>query len=197
MRSTFADGRGSLAANLFYNDIRNAQRQQLVPVAVTGGGTVFATEFANAPRARTYGAEVELAWTSGNRLSLRLGAALLRTRVVQTVLATDPTRDKEFQRSPRFSAAAGVDWRPLEALRLSASLRHHGRYFSDDSNTLSRQIGQSTIVDIRANYTAGPVTILGYARNAFDSFALNYLFTPTFGTAQDPRELGIGVEARF
>jgi iron complex outermembrane recepter protein len=197
VRSTFAGGRGSLAANLFYNDIENAQRQQLVPVPAADGGTVFATEFANAPRARTYGAEAELRWRSGDRLSLRVGMALLRTQVRRTVLATDPTLGKDFQRSPRFSAAAGVDWRPLDPLRLSASLRHHGRYFSDDANALSRQINRSTMVDLRASYDAGPVTFLGYARNALDSFALNYLFTPTFGTASDPRELGIGIESNF
>lgn len=197
LRSEFADGRGSLATNLFYNDIENAQRQQLVPIVVAGGGTIFATEFANAPRARTYGVEADLAWRADDRLSLRLGAALLRTQVLRTVFANDPTLGKEFQRSPRFSSAVGVDWRTIDPLRLSASLRHHGRYFSDDANTYSRQIGQSTTVDLRAIYTAGSITLLGYARNAFNSFALNYLFTPTFGAAQDPRELGVGVEARF
>jgi outer membrane receptor protein involved in Fe transport len=39
--------------------------------------------------------------------------------------------------------------------------------------------------------------LFGYVRNAFDAFYLTYLFTPTFGTPGDPREIGIGIEARF
>jgi hypothetical protein len=32
---------------------------------------------------------------------------------------------------------------------------------------------------------------------ALNHFALTYLFSPTFGTAADPQELGIGMESRF
>lgn len=196
VRSSFAGGRGTLAANLFTNSIRNAQRQQLVPVSVIGGGTIFATDFANAPRARTSGAEAEFSWRTG-RLSVRAGLGLLRTRVVETVLPADVTRGKDFQRSPRLSAAGGIDWTPVSPLRLSMQIRHHSGYFSDDANTPARRIPAATIVDLRGAFTAGKVTLLGYARNALNAFTLNYLFTPTFGTADDPRELGVGIEARF
>jgi outer membrane receptor protein involved in Fe transport len=52
-------------------------------------------------------------------------------------------------------------------------------------------------MDARAAYTAGRVTLFGYARNLFNDFYLTYLFSPTFGTPGDPRELGVGLEARF
>jgi outer membrane receptor protein involved in Fe transport len=60
-----------------------------------------------------------------------------------------------------------------------------------------RRIDPATTVDLRAEWTRGRATLFGYARNAFDAFALSYLFTPTFGTATDPREVGIGLGARF
>ena len=53
------------------------------------------------------------------------------------------------------------------------------------------------MVNGRAAYTLGPVTLFGYVRNAFDTFYMTYLFNPTFGTAGDPREFGLGIEARF
>lgn len=196
-RASFAGGRGTVAVNLFTNSIANAQRQQLVPVDVLGGGTIFATEFANAPRARTSGAEAELAWRPSPHLSLRAGVGLLRTRVLETVLANDITRGKDFQRSPRLSASGAVDWYVLPSLRLSGSVRHHSGYFSDDANTLSRRIEPATIVDLRGSYVAGPFTVFAYARNVLNAFTLSYLFTTSFGTANDPRELGMGFEARF
>jgi outer membrane receptor protein involved in Fe transport len=196
LRTTFDGARGLLSANVFFNDIRDAQRQQLVPVAVAGGGTIFATEFANAPKARTYGAEAEVSWRS-KQITLRAGLGMLRTKVVETVLPTDITRGRDFQRSPKLSAAAAIDWTPSEPLRLSAQVRHHSGYFSDDANTLARRIPAATIVDLRGAFTAGKVTVFGYARNALNAFTLSYLFTPTFGTANDPREIGLGIEARF
>lgn len=196
LRTTFDGARGLLSANVFYNDIRDAQRQQLVPIAVAGGGTIFATEFANAPKARTYGAEAEVSWRS-KQITLRAGLGMLRTKVVETVLPTDVTRGRDFQRSPKLSAAAAIDWTPSEPLRLSAQVRHHSGYFSDDANTPARRIPAATIVDLRGAFTAGKVTVFGYARNALNAFTLSYLFTPTFGTANDPREIGVGIEGRF
>jgi outer membrane receptor protein involved in Fe transport len=196
-RASFAGGRGTLSANLFYNAISDAQRQQTVPIAVPDGSTLFATEFANAPAARTYGMEAEAAWRIGERLSLVTGVGILRTKVSRTVVRSDPSLGKDFQRSPHLSAVGGIDWRPLDAVRLSAQARHQSGYFSDDANNPTRHIGASTVADFRAAYTAGTITLSGYVRNAFDAFYLTYLFNPTFGTAGDPREFGIGVESRF
>lgn len=197
MRTSFGRGRGTLAANLFYNDIRNAQRPQTVEFIAPDGKPFTATQIDNAPSARSSGVELELGWQTSNRLSVRLGLGLLETKVCRTLVLLDPLRGKEFQRSPSFSAAAAVDWRPIDALRLSAQLRTTSGYFSDDANTPTRHIEGYTTVSARAAYTAGPVTAFGYVKNALNAFYLTYLFTPTFGTAGDPREFGLGVEARF
>lgn len=197
LRGSFAGGRATLAANLFYNEISDAQRSQLVEIRLADGSPFLTTEFANAPAAEAYGFELELGWRPSRRLSFRAGMGLLETETLRTVLPNDPTLGREFQRSPHFSAAAAVDWLPLEAMRLSAQVRHTGPYFSDDVSTVSRRIPAATIVDARAAYTVGPATFFAYVRNAFDAFHLTYLFTPTFGTAGDPRQLGLGIDARF
>ncbi len=196
-RASFAAGRGTLAANLFYNGIEDAQRQQTIEFIAPDGKPFTTIQIANAPSARSFGSELELGWRASGRLSLRLGVGLLATKIRRTLFASDPIRGKAFQRAPRFGAAAAIDWRPIDALRLSAQLRTGSEYFSDDANTPSRRIDGSTTVGARAAYTAGSMTLFGYVRNALDTFYLTHLFTPTFGTAGDPREFGLGVEARF
>lgn len=196
-RHSFAGGRGLVAANLFHNAIRDAQRQQVVAIQLPGGPPLFVPEFENAPRARSQGFELEASFRAGERLSLRGGLGLLRTKVVETLLARDPTLGKKFQRSPNVSAAGSADWRPVEPLRLSATVRYHSAYFSDDANTPALAIPAATVVDAHGSWTLGRASVFGYARNLFDEFQLTYLFDPQFGSASDPREIGIGIEARF
>jgi outer membrane receptor protein involved in Fe transport len=196
-RSSFAGGRGTVAANLFYNAIEDAQRPQLIEFIAPDGKPFTATEIDNAPSARSYGMEVELGWRASSRLSMRVGGAHLKTKILRTVAASDPILGKAFQRSPAFSGAAAIDWRPVDPLVLSAQLRSTSNYYSDDANTPSRRINGPTTLNARAAYTAGPATLFGYVKNALNAFYLTYLFTPTFGTAGDPREVGLGLEARF
>lgn len=197
VRATSSDRKAWLALNLFHNDIKDAQRQRVLPLVLPDGRTLFVTDFVNAPSSRSWGAEGEMGWSPLPQLTVRGGVGLLRTRLRRTLTSTDPSLGKEFQRSPRLSASATVDWQPGPPWRLSASVRHHSDYFSDDRNLADRRIEAATIVDGRAAWTLGRSTLFGYVRNAFDRFEMTYLFSPTFGTASDPREVGIGVEQRF
>lgn len=196
-RSSFAGGRGLVAANLFHNDMSDAQRPQTVRLTLPDGRPFFTVDITNAPSAESYGAELELGWRATDRLRVRVGVGLLRTEVRRTIPPAHPIEGKEFQRSPNFTAAAAIDWTPLDALRLSAQLRHSDGYFSDDANSPALRIGGATVLDARAAYTSGRFTAFGYVRNALDDFHLRFLFNPTFGVAGDPREFGAGLEARF
>jgi outer membrane receptor protein involved in Fe transport len=196
-RARLAGGRLRVAANLFYNDIKDAQRPQRRTVTFPDGTEIFVTELDNAAAAESYGAELELDWRAARGLSFRAGVGLLKTRILETQVASDPTRGKAFQRSPEFTAAAAVDWRPVAPLRISAQLRHNSHYFSNDANSPALRIEGRTLVDGRAAYTAGPITLFGYVRNLFDAFYLTLLTSPNLGSVGDPREIGLGVEARF
>jgi iron complex outermembrane receptor protein len=196
-RMSFAEGRATLSANLFYNDISDAQRARTRAYTVPGGATAFWAEITNVPEAESHGLEVELGWLIGTRLSLSAGVGLLDTRIVETTNPADPLRDNEFQRSPALTASAAIDWRPGDRWHLSAQVRHNSDYFSDDANTPTLQITGTTVLDARASYDQGRWSVFGYVRNAFDTFYLTELYSPTRGTAGDPREFGFGVEARL
>jgi len=200
-RASFADGRATLAANLFYNDMRDAQRPQAIEFLLPNGATFSEIQIANAPAAESYGLELELGWRASDRLTVRGGLGLLETEIRRTLLASDPIAGKAFQRAPNVSASAAIDWRPVEALRLSAQLRANSAYFSDDANDPALRVHGSALVNARAAYTHGPVTVFGYVRNLFDEFVPTSLIRPAvgaiFASAFDPREVGVGVEARF
>jgi outer membrane receptor protein involved in Fe transport len=196
-RAELPGGKLRLSANLFYYDQRNAQRAQPIFIVAPSGNTVTFANLFNVPKARSYGGEVGVDWKASSRLSLRCGVGLLRTTIVRPGDEGTAFAGNQFQRSPKFSASAAVDWRPVERLQVSAQLHHNSGYFSDELNSAARRVGGWTKLDARAEWNAGKVRLFGYARNAFDKFYMTYLFSPSFGTAGDPRELGLGVEARF
>lgn len=186
-----------LAANLFYQRMRDAQRARSRSFVRPGQGTAVWAEIHNVPRAESYGAEASLEWSPSRRLRMRLGLGLLETRILEFDHADFELEGKDFQRAPAFTGMASADWTPTDRLRLGLSARHNGGYFSDDANTPSRQIGRATRIDGRASYDFGATTLFGYVRNLLDDFNMTYLFSPNFGTAADPREFGLGVESRF
>jgi iron complex outermembrane receptor protein len=196
-RARTLGGRLTLNGNLFLTDFTNSQRPITTVVTRPNGTQELETQIDNAPSARSYGAEIELGFAATPRLNLRAAIGLLETEIEEALDPADPILGKEFQRAPNFTGVLAVDWRPIDPLRLSAQVRHNGGYFSDDANTPALAIDGSTTVDARAAYEAGPFTAFVYARNLFDDFAVTQLYAPDFGTANDPREIGAGIELRF
>ena len=190
-------GRLRVNANLFHTAFRNAQRAQSRAYTAPGGQNAFWAEIENVPRSRSSGAEISATWSVTDRFRMGAGIGLLRTRITRTVAPANPINGKEFQRAPHFTGSASVEWRPVEKLTLSASVRHHSDYFSNDANTPALLINANTVANARAAWTAGKVTVFAYARNVFDNFYMTGLGSTTSGTAVEPRTLGIGVEAAF
>ena len=197
LRSSLADGALIVGINAFFNDIRDAQRQQLGPLTLQDGSTIFVPTFSNAPAAKSYGLEGEMTWKLSRDFLVSAGLGLLETEVTRTSPANDPTLGKDFQRSPHLSANGLVEWQANRWLTLSANVRHHGGYFSDDRNTPNLRVGPATIIGARAVADLGPVELFAYGRNLTNALDLTYLFSPTAGAAGDPREFGMGIEARF
>lgn len=197
-RARLDGGKLILSANAFHYEMTDAQRTQAVAIVLPDGQVTTAAQVDNAPNAWSMGAEVELDWRPSQRFHLRGAIGLLDTRITRTLTPTDPMLGKQFQRSPHFSGSASLMWAPVEPLQLSAQVRHNSSYFSDDLEDAARRVAGSTTVDARAAWTWRGVTLFGYVRNLFDEFHLTYRFLDTnAATAGDPREFGLGVEARF
>jgi outer membrane receptor protein involved in Fe transport len=187
-----------LAANLFYTRIRGSQRARSVSFQPPGApGPITFASIANEPRARSFGAELTSEWEPTERLSARVAVGLLKTKIVRTENADSLALGKAFQRSPPLTAMVSVDWQPVPSLRLSAQVRHNSRYYGDDFETPEFHIGRAAIAEARAGWTNGGVTLFSYVRNLLNAFALRSQSTPTFATAVDPREVGLGIAARL
>jgi len=190
-------GAVSANANLFYYDMKNAQRSQDIGIFTPTGGKVGFANLFNVPKARSYGAEGQLGWHPSNALSASVAIGLLRTRVVRSDEEVPGIEGNEFDRSPHFSGSVAVDWAATRRLRLSAQVRHHGSYFSDPENRPATRVGSATIADARAEYRLKNVSLFAQVQNLFDTLAVLDLDSATQGEAEDPRTFGVGVEARF
>jgi outer membrane receptor protein involved in Fe transport len=196
-RVEFAGGRGSAGANLFYYDMRNAQRSEDIAIITPTGMRVGFANLFNVPKARSYGAEGQLRWRFGDALEASAAMGLLGTKVVRSDAEVPGIEGKQFDRAPHFSASAAVDWVPREGLRLSAQVRHHSPYFTDPRNSPAVRIGSATIADARAEYRIGRYSLFAQVRNLFDTLSMVDLDTPDDGEAEDPRTFGMGLETRF
>lgn len=196
-RTSLMGGRLRLNANLFYTDYKDAQRPQTRVGVRPDGSEVLETDIDNAPKARSYGVEVEAAWAPSRRFALRAGLGLLDTKIQRTLDPVDPILGKEFSRAPHLSAALGASWSPLAALTLDAQARHNADYFSDDANTRAFRIQGVTVADAKASYAFGRFTAFAFVRNAFDELYLTSSFGDFPAPLGDPREYGVGLEARF
>jgi outer membrane receptor protein involved in Fe transport len=193
-RGRFDGGRLMLSANVFRTYFHDAQRSVSRPFRPSGGAVIGFADIINVPRASSRGAELSFVWSATPRLDLQFSGGLLRTRLRSE---TSWLFGREFQRSPRWSASAGLNWRPSSQLMLSARARARGPYFSDDLETRALLVERAALVDLRAEWSRGPMRLFGYARNALDRFAFSHFTMPLLATAEDPREIGLGLEARF
>jgi outer membrane receptor protein involved in Fe transport len=196
-RASLFDAALSATANLFRYDMRDAQRSRGILVFAPGGQPVGFADMFNVPRARAHGAELALKWRASARFSASGSIGLLDTKITRTDTASDHLLGKGFQRAPPFGASAAIDWQPVNRVHLSAQLHHNAGYFSEETQLAELRVSGSTTVNARAALEWGPVTAFAYARNLFDKFAMRQLFTTTLGVPNDPREVGVGLEAGF
>ncbi len=196
-RSSLLDGDLALSGNLFYTDFKDAQRPLTSSVSLPAGGFIFATEFDNAPSAKSYGVEVDGVWSPNQILQIRGALGYLDTEITETLFPTDPILGQEFQRAPKISASLGLQIRPIERLTLDLSARHNSDYFSDDANTEAFEIEGKTVFDGKATYDFGPASLFAYARNATDKTYQVWQFRAGNSSLGDPREFGLGLEVRF
>ena len=195
-KGTVPSLRLTVAANLFYNDKRDAQRGVAVPFTLPGGGHDFFIRFNNVPKAHAYGGELELSWLATDNLTLRSGVGTLWTRIDRPARGDEIGR--EFERGPHWSGSASAGWTPVRRLQLFAQVRYRSGFYSDNFETPELHVSSAMSVDARASYEIGRFNVFAYARNVFDKLNIIYRYLPTeFAELEDPRMVGVGLETRF
>ena len=201
VRSDLFGGRGSLTANIFYNDMHDAQRELDFDLN-SPGGRVGLLQIISEPRARSYGAELEANTTVSPRLRVQAAIGLLGTRITGGIAANDPFLDKEFAGAPHFSGSAAIDWEPLRNLHLSTQVRGNSGYWGDDNNDPMFRTSGWAMVDGRVSWDSRHFTLFGYAHNFLGTLnVLGYTGPLNDPAAEveltDPREIGLGLQSRF
>jgi outer membrane receptor protein involved in Fe transport len=201
-RASLLGGRINVNGNLFYNAMRDAQRELDFDLNAGGPAPVGLLQIISEPRARTYGAELEVTAKLSSRLTVQGGIGLLDSKVTKAIAANDPFRGKEFGGAPHFTGTAGVEWEPVRKLHLSTQIHRVAGFEGDDAeNPLFRTPGWTT-VDARAGWDAGRFRLFAYAQNLFNTFRVLAFTGPrddpeVHAGLIEPREVGVGVEGRF
>jgi outer membrane receptor protein involved in Fe transport len=189
------------SGTIFYNWLKDPVTNVTVavgpgtfPVAgfVPAGGTLRQRQ--NAGEIDAYGFEGEASGDLLDTLSWRAAVAATHARVDGGSAAPQLTGLRPAQ-TPELTVTAGLDWRPLDRLDLSAEARYEGSRWDDDINT--RRLRAGTELNLRAAWRVAPHAEV-YA--AVDNVADAALDTATAGDGTpsyaEPRMVRVGFAFR-
>lgn len=190
-RSSWLDERLTVNANVFYADYEDQQRLAFLDPNNPSSGVIR-----NAESTQTYGAEVTTTWLAARGLEVFAAVGLLDTEIEEFSAANKPLVGNAFARAPEVSASFGTLYEHASGLALSLDGRYVGDYYSDDDNLAAEEIDSRLLFNAEAGYDFGDVRLFTYVTNIFDEDNKVLIFQ---NSAQlvDPREYGIGLEARF
>ncbi|MBP1849566.1 outer membrane receptor protein involved in Fe transport [Rhizobium halophytocola] len=198
-RASLLDDRLQLTANVFYMDIKNAQRWYSVQTAPA----TFEAYALNAEKAHAYGLELGGSFEVLDNLTLTGSAGVLRTEIDE--MSELPAYEgNEFQQSPGYMLSFGASWDITEKWNLAADIRHLDGYYSDDSNSAVYATDAYTIANVSTSYAFNDsMQVYGYVKNIFDERSATYLKASrsvpgqTDGSITAPRTFGIGIRGTF
>lgn len=153
------EGRLSWSAGVFFNRLEDP----IANVTVGAGPATFPTagfipaggtlrQRANVGRIDAWGVEGEARTALGPRADLRAAVAYTEAEVDGGARAPQLTGLRPAQ-TPKLTTTAGLDWRPLARLRLSADARYESARWEDDLNR--RRLGAGLQLDLRAGWRVG------------------------------------------
>lgn len=198
-RASLLEDKLFVSANLFYTQLKDAQR--FFQLASAGPFPNLVTY--NADEAKSYGVEFAMSYQVLDNLRFTANAGVLHTEIDKFDILPN-VEGNEFGDAPGYSLGAGVEWGVLENLTLSANVQHFDGYYSDDFNTPAFAVDPYTIANARATYQIHDnLQIYGYVDNIFDErVPTNLEASRTVGGATEanmtaPRMFGLGLKATF
>ncbi|MDB5443180.1 MAG: TonB-dependent receptor, partial [Phenylobacterium sp.] len=154
------DGFARWSGTAFYNWLKDPITNVTVGIGpgtfptagfIPAGGTL--RQRRNAGEIRAYGFEGEIAGEVSPTLGWRAAVSATHARVDGGSAAPQLTGLRPAQ-TPELTLTAGLDWRPLDKLSLTADVRYESSRFEDDLN--SRKLRAGTEIDVRAGWSVAP-----------------------------------------
>ncbi|MGG7519134.1 TonB-dependent receptor [Allorhizobium undicola] len=197
-RAKFLDDRLVLGTNVFYMDMKNAQRY--VGVSLGNGLTQYYT--VNADEAYAYGLELSAEYEVLDNVRLKASAGAMRTEITKMSSKTE-YEGNEFQKSPGFMGTFGASWDITDQITLSGDVRYTDGYYSDDANDARYAVDAYTIANARVSYKLNDkVEFYSYVKNIFDERVPTFMQANrsvglTEASMTAPRTFGIGIRGSF
>lgn len=206
IKTTFFDRAVTFNAALFYNDYRDMQLFALVPSPI--GPLNLA---ANAQKARTYGADLDLTVRPVRNLTLSAQVGLLNTKLTQFLLVADPSvpdySGNQLAFSPKFTTFLLGQYRiPIgdkKAVDLQFSATYKARQFLDATNDPYTTQQAYWTEDARVALTISRLELSAFVRNLSNTYYASAAFNSIspFGYVQPnyapPRTYGVGAKISF
>ncbi|MEM9172973.1 MAG: TonB-dependent receptor [Pseudomonadota bacterium] len=195
VRSSFLDDRLEILANIFYNDISDAQLRESVELAPS----IFGSVVRNAEEATTYGLELAVTARPTKWMELTGSIGLLDTEIVRFSEAVN-IEGNELERAPGFTGNFSADFEPIEGLRFGGNVTFVSGYFSAFNNNPLEETDDRTLVDLRVSYRlSNAYEIYVNGNNVFDERELTEIFgsSQNFGSSIQPRAVVLGLEGKF
>jgi outer membrane receptor protein involved in Fe transport len=196
VRASAFDKRLRLSANVFYNDYSGLQ----LPFDIAQNPAAPATVIRNAPRATTYGAEMDARLHAMDGLDVFASAGLLQTKVNKY---DDPSvQGRDLPRSPAFSLSAGFTATPIENLDLSFDVRYTDSYYSDVFNNARGKTDPYAIANAQIGYRYHGARLFLSCTNLFNKEEPIFITTGSTAAADvtslvHSRQVTAGVEMTF
>lgn len=196
LRTLWLDRRLTLNANAFHIDWKDQQ------VLVQLSGNQFDYETQNAGKSRVYGFEVETNFRANDALSFYGSVGYSNSKFLDFTVQNGQAQDlagNQFSGSPRWTWAAGLDWRSDTGLSANLNVNYRGAQFQNVIDQTNRDVPSRTLINAKVGWSNEHVGAYLVATNIFDAkyFDYRYINIRDQALLGDPRMIGLTFEGRF
>ena len=198
LRTQWLDRRLALNANAFYVDWKDQQ------VYVQLSDNVYDYETQNAGSSRVWGFEVESDFDVTDRLNVYGSVGYANSKFLDFQTTNGQVLDLsgfQFANAPRWTWAAGLDWRHPSGFSANLNVNYRGAQFQDiRDQSGGRNVPARTLVNAKVGYSNENFGAYLVATNLFDDKYYDYQYDNA-GRMQalfgEPRMIGLTFEGRF